>query len=185
MRNTLVSHWWGYVCNESSDMCLNCIAVMSNSGETNSWGMMMIILVGLLFLLSRASATDSAVFERYSSSMPIPVPISTVQMDSEVGCAISCSRNVLCEFYHFDTIDWMCSQYQAPEWSRNVVYPDASSDLSFKGRVWRCGKNVGNLLWYTFYLYIFYTYGIFYWLIPCAAICWHIWLESYETIRNY
>ena len=111
----------------------NSIPAMSNCDKAVTRGTVITIFSGLVFLLSMALVSSTRVFVRHSSSMPIPVPISTIHMDSEVRCALDCSWNAWCEFYHFNTNEQMCSQYQAPEWPRGAVYPDVSSHLSFKG----------------------------------------------------
>ena len=111
----------------------NSIPAMSNCETAVTRGTVITIFSGLVFLLSMALVSSTTVFVRHSSSMPIPVLISTIHMDSEVRCALDCSWNAWCDLYHFNTSELTCSQYQAPEWPRDAVYPDVSSHLSFKG----------------------------------------------------
>ena len=134
-----------------------------NFQRSYSQGMiMMIIFGGLPFLLFNAVAAGSTCFVRHFSSMPIPFPPSTVHMDSEVRCALACSMNKVCDFYQFNYNDLMCSQYQAPEWPRDTVYPDVNSVLSFKGTIcrWGWGRVVGginNLLPYVVIVFILFS----------------------------
>ena len=125
-------------------------------------GIVVIMFAGIATFLWEAMASDAMVFERGSSSLPTPVPTSTVPMDSEVRCALPCSWNMFCDFYDFSRGKLVCLQYQASGWRADVVTVDADSYLSFKGKTCRCGSKTGKM---------------------CAYISWNI--NSRSTVDDF
>ena len=134
-------------------ICFRQIVFMDNSLQA----MWTTTFTSFIALLSLALAANSTMFQRGSSHMPIPNPISRYSVASEVQCALSCSTNVLCEFYQFNTTKHMCSQYQAPGWPADAVTADADAYASFKGRTSVCTSDVLSI---PMKLIIFYIYDI-------------------------
>ena len=95
------------------------------------------MLLWFVAIISPTVVTStSSVYERGSSSLPLPVPMATVLLESEVRCALTCSRNSICELYIYNESNGICDHFQVPTWPQGVVFLEHQGSLSLRGTVY-------------------------------------------------
>ena len=60
------------------------------------------MLIRFAFLIPIVLATTESFFEGGSSSMAIPDPMTTLAMESELRCALTCSRDAMCDMFTYN-----------------------------------------------------------------------------------
>ena len=105
------------------------LVILPNAALTKT--MPSIILIGFAFY-NNCSCYYITIFERGSSSMTIQVSMATFVMESELRCALTCSRDAMCDMFTYNESFQTCSQFHV-QWPASVVTFEINGSLPLKG----------------------------------------------------